>query len=106
MRQALVTINLFIVRAWSRVSGSLASAAVGIVGGDIGHILFAELGRDRAHGGVLARAGLVVLERLHDVAGALAAELRYGIHLGVGGAVVGDAMASLARPCLLPAGGG
>ena len=78
-------------------------AALGVVRGDVGHVLVGQRRGDRAHRRMAALAGLVFLERLHDVGLVLAGDPRHLVDLGKRGAPAFDAVATLAHLDLLRA---
>src|SRR5882724_3113086 len=93
----IVIHNLFIASLFKSRTGLFAR----IIRSEVGHVLFGQAGSDRPHGRMLAIAGLVGLQRVHDIARILPAELGYVIGLRIGGAKPGDAVASGAHGVLV-----
>jgi len=75
-----------------------------VVGGQIGDVLIAQAVGNAAHGGVLALAFFVGIERSHDVLGILARDHGHLVHLGEAGLVAGDAVTTDAHGDLLLGG--
>jgi hypothetical protein len=76
------------------VSGSGRTGLAGVERGQIGHVLLGQRRRDAAHGGVLAVALLVGLERRHDVLVRLARDHRHLVDFGKAVLVALDAVAA------------
>ena len=68
-----------------------------VIGSQLGHILIGQADGNAAHGRMATVAAAIGLQRLDQIFLRLAIDLRHAIHLGVGGAVVLDAVAAHAH---------